>query len=191
MPHDSAISSESFEQRFRQTYDSVYYWFLRRGIDPETSRELAQDTFLAAYKSLESFRGESSFRTWVLRIARNIYRNYLRDRNTLKRGAPEVSLGSGSESEEDEPVEIEDPKAVDPEEHLLEGEERKELHSGLESLPHQIQQCLLLRLDDLKYREIAAIQGISIGTVKSHLHQARQRLREHLGPTSEEDRNSP
>ncbi|MCG8456795.1 MAG: sigma-70 family RNA polymerase sigma factor [Holophagales bacterium] len=191
MPHDPAISSESFEQRFRQTYDSVYYWFLRRGIDPETSRELAQDTFLAAYKSLESFRGESSFRTWVLRIARNIYRNYLRGRNTLKRGAPEVSLGSGSQEVDDEPAGLEDPKAVDPEEHLLEGETRKKLHGGLDSLPPQIRQCLLLRLDDLKYREIAAIQGISIDTVKSYLHQARQRLREHLRPASEEDRISP
>ncbi len=169
-------------QIFHRHYDAVYYWFIRQGLPVETCRDLTQDVFCAAFKGLDQFKENAGPKTWLLRIARNTYLNHLRDRRAQKRAAQEVSLsGSDDESRPLDPAEPgEGPDKV------LEVKERDEsLHGALAHLPQQMRQCLELRLEDLKYREIADIMGLSIDTVKSHLHQARLKLRKRLGPEPE------
>lgn len=183
MPPSPPIS-ENFQKFFDEHYDVVFYWFRRQGLDPETGRDLAQETFMAAYKGFDSFRGEASPRTWALRIARNRFRNHLRDNATQKRKHQEAAPVESKDGDI-EVLEVADPKAPNPESDLLDREKNKELHGALDALPTQMRQCLELRLSDLKYREIAAIMDISVETVKSHLYQARQRLRKDLG--GEED----
>lgn len=187
------LDQDNFSVFFEKHYDSVYYWFLRRGLGGEASRELTQDVFVAAYRNLSSFRGEANPRTWLFQITRNIYRNHLRDRRTLKRSATEISLSEPlvdpGESGGFRTLEMPDPDTVDPEREALARESNRSLYGALSDLPHAMRQCVELRLEDFKYREIAEVMGFSVAAVKSNLYQARQRLRERLG-TSEERRNS-
>lgn len=177
--------SEKFET-FYQHYDTVFYWFIRQGLPPEIGRELTQDVFLSAFKGLEDFKENAGPKTWLLRIARNIYLNHLRDRRTQKRDGKEVSLSPSDD--ESSPLDPAEP-GKGPDRILEEKERDHSLYGALAHLPSQMRQCLELRLEDLKYREIAEIMGLSIDTVKSHLHQARSRLREHLGPNGEGGRS--
>ncbi|MEO1084722.1 MAG: RNA polymerase sigma factor [Acidobacteriota bacterium] len=176
---NSPPTSESFPKFYKDHYDAVFYWFRRRGLQPETSRDLTQETFMAAYKGFSDFRNESSHKTWVIRIARNRFRNHLRDNAALKRKHEEAHRVETRDGEL-EPLEIEDTKAPTPEDKALEREESEALRRALHAFPTQMRQCLELRLADMKYREIAEVMDISVETVKSHLYQARQRLRKNL-----------
>lgn len=166
---------EELHQRY---YRPVVAFFVRRGFPREESFDLAQETFLRVYKNMEGFRKESSVETWLFQIAGNLYKNTLRGQSTLKRDAEEVPL----ETPEGELVvgpwasEDEGPLST-----MLAGERARLLREALQSLPPQMKQAVLLRVDrDLKYREIADLMRVSIETVKAHLYQARQQLRDKL-----------
>ena len=182
----------SFEDIYTEQIESVFYWFLHRGIGRDVAAELAQDTFVQAYKGFDEFRGEASPRTWIYRIARNIFKNHLRSEGTQKRDALQVSMsGAADEGDMDAAtgeIEVADPNSLGPEEQTLAAEENEALYGSLKDLPPQMRQCIELRLEDLRYREIAEIMGISIETVKSHLHQGRQRLRNSLGEGHDKSR---
>lgn len=167
--------AEEFEAMFRLHFGKIRGYLRRQGLSPERSSELAQETFFRAWRAFDDFREDASPSTWLFTIARRLLLNELRSRRALKRNSPEVSL----DEDDDNPLEIPGP-GHDPENHFLEEEDREVLLRALESLPEQMRQCMQLRLGDLKYREIAEIQGISIETVKSHLHQGRRRLAELL-----------
>jgi RNA polymerase sigma-70 factor (ECF subfamily) len=156
----------------------VYFLFWRQGFRNDHCHDLAQETFLRAYKSRDTFRGEARLDTWIFQIARNVGLNELRSWTTQKREASEVSL---NDDESGAPIAILDPMAVGPLEAMLDQERSGVLRAALEALPPQMRRCVQLRLDqDLKYREIADLLDISIDTVKAHLFQARQQLKEKL-----------
>lgn len=165
------------EELFQQYYRPVVAFFMRRGFSIEESRDLAQETFLRVYKHMESFRGESSVETWLFQIAGNLYKNTLRSRQALKRDAQEVSL---DESVGGDVLDWE-PRDGGQLDSLLTEERSRLLRTALQDLPPQMRQAVLLRVDrDLKYREIADVMHVSIETVKAHLYQARQQLRDRL-----------
>jgi RNA polymerase sigma-70 factor (ECF subfamily) len=161
---------------FNRYYRPVVAFFVRKGFPLEESRDLAQDTFLRVFNKWESFRGESSVETWLFQIAANLYKNRLRAQQTQKRDAQEVSL------ESTEAVVLEErSKEGDALGIILTEERSQRLHEALKDLPPQMRQAVFLRVDgDLKYREIAELMHVSIETVKAHLYQARQHLRDHL-----------
>jgi len=163
------------EELFRRYYRQVVAFFIRRGFDVEESRDLAQETFLRVYKNMDSFRGESAVETWLFQIASNLYKNTLRGLQAKKRDAQEVSL-EGTEAA----VEL-GSRESDPLQVVLTEEEVRLLRDALSDLPPQMRQAVSLRVDrDMKYREIAAEMDVSIETVKAHLYQARQQLRDSL-----------
>jgi len=171
---------ESFERVFHQYYRLVRSFFTKRGFTPEESEDLTQEVFLRVYKGRASFRGESRFTTWLFQICANAFRNELRDRSAQKRGHTEVRLDGalGSEVEQLEDAS----EGADPVRKALWEEEKTRLRAALADLPPQMRRCVELRVDeDLKYREIAERMGVSIDTVKAHLFQARQILKEKLG----------
>lgn len=159
------------EELFRRYHRPVVSFFLKRGFSSEESRDLAQETFLRVFNKWDSFRGESSVETWIFQIAANLYKNTLRSLQTQKRDAQEVSLDAVVELGTGE----RDPLRV-----VLTEEEARLLRSALEKLPPQMRQAVLLRIRDLKYREIADVMHVSIETVKAHLYQARQQFRKLL-----------
>jgi RNA polymerase sigma-70 factor (ECF subfamily) len=168
----------------RRIFDHFYPWvrrfFSRLGYTLQDSEDLAQETFDRVFRQIQSFRNESSFKSWLFAVASNIHRNERRHRHRGKRNAIEVSIDAPAEGE-DLPI---DPPAAGraPDQAAYEKERREALARAVQGMPPQMRQVLSLRVDqDLKYREIAAVLQISIETVKAHLFQARQRLRDELG----------
>ena len=162
------------EELFRRYHRPMVAYFVRRGFSVEESRDLAQETFLRVFKNMDSFRGESAVETWLFQIAGNLYKNTLRSRKTQKRDAQEVPLESTEVVVEWKSKEGSALRAV------LTEERSQRLHAALKDLPPQMRQAVLLRVRDLKYREIADVMHVSIETVKAHLYQARQHLRDRL-----------
>jgi len=164
------------EELFRRYHRPMVAYFVRRGFSVEESRDLAQETFLRVFKNMDSFRGESAVETWLFQIASNLYKNTLRSLQTQKRDAQEVSL-DGTEAAALERGSTERDALGD----ILAEERARRLRAALEDLPPQMRQAVYLRVDgDLKYREIAELMHVSIETVKAHLYQARQHLRDRL-----------
>lgn len=181
--------SNDAEERFRQIFESYHHgvrkYFLRRGFDEEDSRDLTQDTFLRVYKGMEALREAQKPKSWVYTVASNVYKNELRSRQTEKRSGEEVSLDAMSENGQWlVPVDREGPgRPPDPGplHGVLEDERCRLLHDALTGLPDRMRQCVQLRLDqDLKYKDIATLMGVSVETVKAQLFQARKRLQEIL-----------
>jgi RNA polymerase sigma-70 factor (ECF subfamily) len=161
------------EDLFPRYYRPVVAFFQNKGFTREESRDLAQETFLRVYRYRERFRGESSPVTWLFQIAANLYKNKLRSLAAQKRDAEEVPLDS---------TDARDPESEDDALELILTEERSRLlREALEELPPQMKRAVMLRVtSDMKYREIAEEMEVSIETVKAHLYQARQHLRDRL-----------
>lgn len=175
---------ENFRHLFRHYRRRVMGFFARRGFSPEDCCDLTQETFLGIYTNIGSFRHEACFETWLFKIAVNVYRKHLRRRAADKRAGAEIPLESRAE---DEGVPLanrlaEDPERWPPPEATVLGKERSErLRRAVGELPEQMRRCLVLRLyQELQYKEIAAVMQVSIDTVKAHLFQARQRLKDRL-----------
>ncbi|MEW5766907.1 MAG: sigma-70 family RNA polymerase sigma factor [bacterium] len=143
----------------------------------EEAEDVLQETFLRVYKSLDGFRGEAGFSTWLYRIATNVCLGRLRKKE------PQVSasLDELIATEEGEvPRQIED-WSKNPEEVFLSKEFKSVLSQTITDLPEGYREVLVLRdIEDLKTQEVARILHLSIPAVKSRLHRARLFLREKL-----------
>jgi len=171
------VAGATPEELFRCYHSRVVAYFARRGCSREDSRDLAQETFLRVYNNMDTFRGESSMATWLFQIAANLYKNTLRSHSTQKRDGLEVPLDTtGAET-----AMIDENHEDDALGTLLTEERVRKLREAMEGLSPQMRQAVMLRVDrDLKYREIADEMRVSIETVKAHLYQARQHLRDKL-----------
>ncbi len=143
--------------------------------DAETTKDLCQETFLKAYKSLPKFKRESAFYSWLYRIAINCCIDHARQQNRRK-----------TVSYDELPVEPEEllvSKHPSPS-HLVEMEELGDIiNKAVNQLPTKQQHVFRLRYEKkLKIKEVAVRINRSEGTVKTHLHHAHQRLRELLRP---------
>lgn len=166
---------------FQRYYRWVRGFFLRRGYAIGEAEDLAQETFLKVFAEIASFRHDGSFESWLFAVAANVHRNELRHWGRQKRDAPEVSLDAPVAPGEAPARQLPAPEAG-ADRQVYEEQRRQVLAQAIDGLPSQMRQCVTLLLDqELKYREIATLLGISTQTVKSHLFQARQRLREELG----------
>lgn len=149
----------------------VLGYFRRNGFDSEEARDLAHDTFLRAFKGLPTFRADASEKTWLLTIAKHVGYNKLRAQATQKRQAVQVPLDEEDALSDRRP-------AGTPYENVRRREVREHLEVGLARLPVQVRRCWELHvLRGLKYREIAVLLKIEVGTVKSNIHEARRRLK--------------
>lgn len=138
--------------------------------NPEDAAEAAQEAFFAAWQGLKSFRGESSFSTWLYRLTSNACVDLLR-REGRRQGT--VSL-------DDEGPDI--PGQIpSPQEEAERRELREKIEAGLRALPPEYRAVLVLReIHQLRYEEIAQALGLDVGTVKSRISRGRKRLRSFL-----------
>ena len=142
------------------------YKFLK---DYELAQDIAQEAFVKAFKNIEKFRGDSSFYTWIYRIAINTAKNFL------------SSKSRKSEIYDDEIMELklsESAVTLENPENILEAEELRSLMTdAIQGLPDDIRTTLSLReFDGLSYEEIAEVQNCPIGTVRSRIHKGREIL---------------
>lgn len=144
--------------------------------DPEQVLDLAQDTFVKAYRALDRFRGDSAFYTWIYRIAVNTAKNQLA---SDARGGYLLSLNSGGSEESDEPmIEPEALRDAATPDALAATEELKvAIDQAISALPEDLRTALTLReLEGLSYDEIASVMECPIGTVRSRIFRAREAI---------------
>jgi len=151
------------ERHRRQVYQLCYRYVGTH----EDAADLAQDTFVRAFKGLRGFKGQSSIATWLYRIAVNVCLNRL----ALKTPRPEPLLA------DDRP----DLQAVRPDAALLRAERAAEVRAAIQQLPRKQRATLILRVyHELPHEEIAAILGSSVGATKANLFHALANLKKLL-----------
>lgn len=176
-----AASEETTEQKFerleRELGAEVLAFFStpRRRLSWIEPQDLAQMTMLRVYRGMETFRHEASPRTWVLKIATNVWANALRDGEADKRSADEVSIDA-SRAPGEAPIDPPD-RQPDPQERLLAEERTRLLLEAIDELPKKMRRCMMLRYrDDLSIRDIATLLRVEESTVKSHIQEGNRRL---------------
>jgi RNA polymerase sigma-70 factor (ECF subfamily) len=139
--------------------------------DDEDAADVTQDALLLAHRHRDSFRGESSYRTWLYRIATTTALGHLRRRRRLRE-----SLVPG-----DEPVGAAAPDpAPSPEDQAATHEVAEQVRRALDGLDHKYRDVLLARADDASESEVAVRLGVSLANVKIRTHRARRQLRDAL-----------
>ncbi|MBX3687605.1 MAG: RNA polymerase sigma factor RpoE [Rhodocyclaceae bacterium] len=150
--------------------------------DSAEVEDVAQETFIKAYRALPSFRGDSAFYTWLYRIGINTAKNFLVSQG---RRAP-TSTGFDSEEAEtfEEGEQLRDNNT--PERLLLSKQIAETVDTAMESLPEELRTAIMLReLEGLSYEEIANVMECPIGTVRSRIFRAREAISEKLRPLLE------
>ena len=155
-------------------YESkVYSLAMKMLRNPEDAEDVLQETFLRAYRGLKSFKGNSTFSTWIYRITANSALMRLR-----KKQLPQVSIEDSDERET--PIAIAD-WAPGPAEQLLNQEMQRVMDEAIESLPHEFRQVFILRdVEEMSNSDVAEILDLSVAAVKSRLHRARLKVRNRL-----------
>ncbi len=178
-------SDEHFRWLFERYHRLVLRSFIYRGIPYEDSRDLAQEVFLAAFRSIHDLQNAAQFPAWLFSIGRNTLRNEVKRQRTKKRFGLQVS--SGADCDTGIIPGLDNPPDDGPQSDsltlMLDRERLSKVREALRELPPQMSRCALLRIvEDRTYAEIAAIMSISINTVKAHLYQAKQILKDRLKP---------
>ncbi len=152
--------------------------------DVDLVEDIAQETFIRAYRALAQFRGEAQFYTWLYRIAINTAKKALMD---LKRN-PTVSENAYKSDDDDETSSVEN-ELTSPEtpEAVLASKEIAEIiNSAMEALPEELRQAIALReIEGLSYEEISEAMNCPIGTVRSRIFRAREAISAKVKPLLE------
>ena len=165
-------NANAFETLVLEYEKNVYNIALRMTGNSEDAADMTQEAFIKAYNSLSAFRGDSKFSVWLYRIVSNVCLDFLRSKNRR----PTVSLSVEDDDGEDAQLDVAD-ESQSPELLLDRKLTRESVRRGLDSLPPDYRQILLLReIQGLSYDEIAQALGLEVGTVKSRIFRARKRL---------------
>jgi RNA polymerase sigma-70 factor (ECF subfamily) len=150
--------------------------------DTDLVADIAQETFIRAYRALPQFRGESAFYTWLYRIAVNTAKKALVE---LKRDpvVTESALAARETEDETSRVEHELSDGETPEAVLASKEIAATVNAAIEALSEDLRQAITLReIEGLSYEEIAEAMNCPIGTVRSRIFRAREAIAERLRP---------
>lgn len=150
--------------------------------DVDLVQDIAQETFIRAYRAIPQFRGDSAFYTWLYRIAVNTAKKALVD---LKRDplVSESALAGRDDDDETSRVENELSDGETPEAVLATKEIAATVNGAIEALSEDLRQAITLReIEGLSYEEIAEVMNCPIGTVRSRIFRAREAIAERLRP---------
>lgn len=161
-----ANDRRAFEEVVERHYQPVYRHLWRLCGEADAAADMTQETFVRAWQALPTFEGRSALGTWLFAIAGRVWSRWLQGRG----GPAPMALEEIAEVVTDEargPAELFERKAL-----------QEEVQAALHRLPADYQEALVLfYVQGLKYREIAEVLGIPLGTVKSRLHGGLLRLR--------------
>jgi RNA polymerase sigma-70 factor (ECF subfamily) len=164
---------EAFATLLHRYQDKVYSIVSNYVGAGEDALDLTQEAFVKAYSQLARFRGQSSFYTWLYRIAVNVSIDHMRRQATRRSLSLEQVVESGAQIEGDE-----SPDPQDAAEISLLGDE---LRAALEALPARLRSVVILHdVEGMTHQEIGETLGCSVGTAKSRLSRARAELRRRL-----------
>ena len=150
--------------------------------DVDLVPDIAQETFIRAYRAMPQFRGESAFYTWLYRIAVNTAKKALME---LKRDpiVTESALASRDEDDETSRVENELSDGETPDAVLASKQVAQAVNAAMQALSEELRQAITLReIEGLSYEEISEMMNCPIGTVRSRIFRAREAIAERLRP---------
>lgn len=155
------------DRLFDELYEPMFRYLLCLGLAPEEADEVVQESFLRLFRSLYSEERVSNIRGWLFRVAHNLAFDVRRARTRFLLPGPE----QWEELNESNPD-----SGLNPEERLLNKERMVWLHRAMAGLPTEERQCLNLRAEGFRYREIAEILGITMSAVTETLRRAIGKL---------------
>ena len=172
-------AADAFDRLYRDHVDRMYRFAQRLCGSPEDAKDLVQETFLSAYRSLKDFRGESSVSTWLYTIAAHACQRMRRKR----KGEPERELSLDAlipTADGDMPLQVPG-EDLSPQERLEHKQLRHSLFTAVHQLPKKYRMVLVLRdMEGLSAREVGAVMGLTERAVKSRLRRARLFVRHKL-----------
>jgi len=171
--------SEAFSILVRRYQNRVFSLVHRIVHIPEETEDIAQEIFVTLYRSLEQFRGDCAFSTWLYRITVNHCKNrlkYLQRRNFHR--AQDIEESSEKTFQASVSMAL-----ADPEQQMIGRQLESIIHRELRALDDDYRIILVLRdIEQITYDEISEITNLPLGTVKSRLHRARSTLKERMEP---------
>lgn len=163
-----AGDADAFEQLVTPYEGKIYALCLRMMAHREDAQDAAQEAMLRLYRSMANYRGEADFGTFVYRVTTNVCMDALRKRQVRAGESLDAMYDAGFSPADDAPG---------PEEALVRGEEHERLSRAIDSLNEEMRLPLVLReIHNLSYEEVAQTLGVGMGTVKSRIHRAREKL---------------
>lgn len=171
---DAAIAGDSgaFERLIEPLEGRIYAVALRMCGNREDAQDCMQESMIRIYRALSSFKGQSSFSTWVYRVTMNTCLDELRRRKARRSTSLDTLLDSGWSPTDETDT---------PERHAIQSEQRRTLERAIAELPEDMRAAVVLRdIQGLAYDEIASTLNVNVGTVKSRISRGRERLREKL-----------
>ena len=163
----------AYDQLIQRYQERIYATIYHMTSNHEDANDLAQETFIKAYRSLKSFRGGSSFYTWVYRIAVNKTINFLKQR----KNRVQLSLNDLDSNVENNPDLVALISQDTPQRDAQISELQLKLNEAMMKLSHEHRLAVVLHdVQGLRHDEIARIMECNVGTVRSRLFYARQQL---------------
>jgi RNA polymerase sigma-70 factor (ECF subfamily) len=175
-----AGSEEAFAWLIARYHQPIFSLLARTVFDRDDAADLTQEVFVKVFRGVGSFHGESSLRTWIYRIAlreasnqRRWWMRHKQQEVAIDEEMPEGDCGA--------PIKLKD-RLVDPSESpfdaVVHAENRALVESALKQVPEPFRTTLILRdIEGFVYEEVAEIEGVSLGTVKSRLVRGRAHLK--------------
>jgi RNA polymerase sigma-70 factor (ECF subfamily) len=158
---------ESTDRKVIQLYDAtrpqLYRYLISTGLRPHDVEELVQETFLRLYRHLRAGGSEGNLRSWIFQVAHNLSTNLRKSRRRVVETTPEMW-----ERFTDSVVD----KSAGPEDQLLGKERLLRIHESLQKLTQLQRDCLFLRTEGFRYREIGELLSVSTSTVSGSLRNA-------------------
>ncbi len=155
------ITQEQFESMWINYHKELHRYLLSRGIYREDAEDILQDSYLKAWKNISGFELGSNFRAWIYLIVKNTMKDFLRKKVPFQYDDNRDSHCVNDEEEV-------------PQEAMFGEIEAQEYCSVMYQLPKPYGEIMELLLNNVSYKEIAALHGISMGTAKSRIHRAKE-----------------
>jgi RNA polymerase sigma-70 factor, ECF subfamily len=151
---------EEVTDLFEQLRDPLFRYLLSFGLSVEDGEEVIQEVFLALFQHLKSGKPRDNLRGWVFRVGHNLALK-LRRRHGGRSTQADGGAADGN---------------PDPEQQALYNQRQRRMSAVIRALPRQDRECLALRAEGIRYREIAEILGVSLGTVALSLERSLAKL---------------
>lgn len=150
---------DAFEETYIANRQAIYNYFLRVAGSSDLAEELTQDTFLRAFRFYSGFRGEAKARTWLVRIAVNVWNSYCKKKSNVIEAITE--------------------SVPDRHDQIGGWTEQLQIELVFELLTEKERTIIVLRdINGFSYEEVATVMNINVGKVRIGLHRARKKFRE-------------
>jgi len=167
-------NKDAFRHIINKYKDSIYNLLFKMTGNKHDAEDLSQETFIKVYQNLNKYKENYNVKNWIFTIASNLCKNKIK-RDKIIRFIPILKRKSNVRDEEEQ--NLPDKSINNPEEILIEKEERQKLLRVIEILPEKYKIVFLLRyIEEFSYNEIVEITGLPKGTVETYLFRAKQYL---------------